>query len=368
MGKFTDKSLQALGNIILSGTPIYKNPDLINGLYAIAEERLKSYKAIFRRLDFAQYVRRIMKFNLPYGANAKVMARILYYRGQLCFFYREETQKFYHLPFCLNGEIDCYGRWLDVTPLLWRGTDDNKEDKQFIQDLKLSPIYEPLIPEQVTKEIQTKGCVIFDDRTKDLSEQLVPPYVAQEPLIDLEARLLALIRTASMNKVGIKGIKCNGPDDASKVLQSGLSKEIFALMGEPYLPVDSSFQTVQELNDVNVNLQELFSALQAIDNLRLMQLGIQNGGLFQKQGTELQAEFAFGVSATKLIEQDAVFNWQESCDIVNSIWGTNMYGFATSCLNMNEPNAEKQNESTATMYDDEMSKSSGSNNDTKEGE
>lgn len=370
MGKYTEKSLQALGKIILAGTPAFgKNPELIDSLFAIADEKVKRYKALFRKLDLIQYTRRIMKFNLPYGADAKIMSRILYYRGQLCFFYREESQKFYHLPFALNGEIDCYGRYLDVTPLLWRGTDDNKEDKQFMKDLTLYPIYEPLIPEQVTKEVQTKGCVIFDDRMKDLTEKLVPPYIMQEPLIELEAKLLMLIETAAMNKVGIKGIKADGPDDCTKIIQAGLSKMLFALTGTSYLPVDSSFQTIQELNDVNVNIQELFASLQAVDNFRLMQLGIQNGGLFEKQGTELQAQFAFGVSNTKLIEQDAVFNWQESCDIVNSIWGKNMYAVATSCLNMNEPNAEKQNESTATMYDNETSNgNSNSNTDNaKEG-
>ena len=53
--------------------------------------------------------------------DGQLLERILYYRGQGAFFYMESLEKFFFLPFALDGEIDVYGRYTGITPLPFNG-------------------------------------------------------------------------------------------------------------------------------------------------------------------------------------------------------------------------------------------------------
>ena len=366
MGKFTEKSKELLAKQLFAGCPDFDASTLLK----TSQELVNAYKEILRDNDIAQYSKRGRWYNLPFGIDGEIIDRIMYYKARGTIFYVKTVDKFYFLPFALNGEIDCVGRYLDITPLIFGGSDDNKVDKSFIQDYNICPIYDVLIPEQVTEDIIENGCVILNDRTQRRTKHIVPMYMKNEPLIDLEAKILALLRTGAMNKVGLKGIKSSGPDDSSKIIQASLSKELFAILGYTYLPVETGLDTIQELNDVNTNLQELCMILQSIDNLRLNNLGIQNGGVFEKQGTVLQTEAMYGVAPTELLEDDYVYQRQKFCTIANSIYGTRMWYEPVSQMNMDDPIAEKGqigNESTATMYSDELSNGNSNTNNVKEG-
>lgn len=368
MGKFTEKSKEELAKQLFAGCPGFDASTLLK----TSQELVNAYKEILMDNDIIQYSKRGRWYNLPFGIDGEIIDRIMYYKGRGNIFYVKTVGKFYFLPFTLSGEIDCVGRYLDITPLIFGGSDDNEVDKSFIQDYVLSPIYDVLIPEQVTTEVIEKGCVILNDRTQRRTQHIIPMYMKNEPLIDLEAKILALLRTGTMNKVGLKGIKSAGPDDSTKIIQASLSKELFAILGYTYLPIEAGLDTLQELNDVNTNLQELCMILQSIDNLRLNNLGIQNGGVFEKQGTVLQTEAMYGVAPTELLEDDYVYQRQKFCTIANSIYGTRMWYEPVSQMNMDDPFAEKEkvgNQSTATMYNDELNNgnSNTNTNNVKEG-
>ena len=366
MGKFTDKSKEMLAKQIFAGAPDFEG----DPMSALAQTMINNIKEAIEQKDITQYTKRGRWYNLPFGLDGELIERIMYYKGRGALFYVKTVDKFYFLPFCLDGSIDCEGgRYLDIRPLIFGGSDDNKEDKSFIEGYKLSPIYQTLIPEQVTKEVIENGCVILNDRTQKRTQYIKPMFMLQEPYIDMETNICVLLRTAIMNKVGMKGIKANSPDDGSKILQASKSKWLYALAGYTYLPIETSLNSLESLDDTNTNIQEMFMALQSWDNMRLDNLGIQNGGVFEKQGTVLQTEAMYGVAPTEIVEDDYVYQRQKFCNIVNSIYGTKVWYEPISQMNMDEPVQDQANDSTATMYENELSQSSGSNTtETKEGE
>ena len=78
---------------------------------------LKNMKHLLRLVDEQDAVNRYKWFNLPCDLSSGELERLLYYRGQLCFFYFKELDKFYILPYALDGTIDFYGRFNRVHPI-----------------------------------------------------------------------------------------------------------------------------------------------------------------------------------------------------------------------------------------------------------
>ena len=66
-------------------------------------------------------------------------------------------------------------------------------------------------------------------------------------------------------------------------------------------------------------------ALQSIDNMRLSSLGIANGGIFEKKAHILESENAINRSTVLSAFQDGLSIRQHFCDVVNSIWGLDIW-------------------------------------------
>ena len=120
--------------------PIFVNKDLIN-LYKQAgidpatgrplrEQDICNLKAKMIDLlsvkDLQTAVRRYVWYNLPNGLTGEELERMLYYKTQVSFFYSPINEKCYILPYALNGQIDCYGKYLGITPVCLGSTEDGK--------------------------------------------------------------------------------------------------------------------------------------------------------------------------------------------------------------------------------------------------
>ena len=68
-------------------------------------------KKIVRIIDEQDAVNRYKWYNLPCNLSSQEVERLLYYKGQLCFFYFKELDEFYFMPYALDGTIDFYGRF-----------------------------------------------------------------------------------------------------------------------------------------------------------------------------------------------------------------------------------------------------------------
>lgn len=297
----------------------------------------ENIKRQMRIIDEQDAVNRYTWYNLPDGLNGQMLERMLYYKGQLCFFYFEEMDKFYFMPYALDGGIDFYGRYIGVHPIPFSGgtTDEEKahaaKQMTVLSAKKLKPTYDVLLSEELIEEgmkALTTRCVLLKDYTEQLAQTITPRQILNDSILDVEAECIPFMRTALIRSTGVKGMRVGNPDEYQNVSAANDSMLDAALTGKVNIPILGQVD-FQELNDGTVGkADEFMMALQSLDNFRLSTYGLDNGGLFQKKQHMLQSEQemnAAGGGSVGLIMQDGLSIRQRFCDIVNSIWGIGIW-------------------------------------------
>ena len=280
-------------------------------------------KKVLRLIDEQDAVNRYVWYNLPCNLTSQELERMLYYKGQLCFFYMEDLDEFYFMPYALDGTIDFYGRYNRVHPVpMTSGTDDKagKAQAELLAAIKLDCVYGIQLPDQVEKTDYTKKCVLLHDYTKQLSQTIISRQVVNDPIIDVMAECIPFMRTCLISGSGIKGIRVNDADQQESVHDASRGMLKAALSGEPWIALLGGVE-FQELTDgAVIKAEEYMLAMQSLDNLRLSTYGIDNGGLFEKKAHELQSEADINGGPVGLVLQDGLSIRQNFCNIVNSIW------------------------------------------------
>ena len=280
-------------------------------------------KKVLRLIDEQDAVNRYVWYNLPCNLTSQELERMLYYKGQLCFFYMEDLDEFYFMPYALDGTIDFYGRYNRVHPVpMTSGTDDKagKAQAELLAAIKLDCVYGIQLPDQVEKTDYTKKCVLLHDYTKQLSQTIISRQIVNDPIIDVMAECIPFMRTCLISGSGIKGIRVNDADQQESVHDASRGMLKAALSGEPWIALLGGVE-FQELTDgAVIKAEEYMLAMQSLDNLRLSTYGIDNGGLFEKKAHELQSEADINGGPVGLVLQDGLSIRQNFCNIVNSIW------------------------------------------------
>ena len=291
-----------------------------SGAKCMLKEDLKKF---LRLIDEQDAVNRFVWYNLPANITSQELERMLYYKGQLCFFYDKNLEEFYFMPYALDGTIDFYGRYNTIHPVpMTSGTEDkgNKAQAQYLAALKLKCVYGMKLPEEIKPEDLDKSTVLLHDYTKQLSQTILPRVSVNDPLLDVMAECIPFMRTAMISSTGIKGVRVQDADQEQNVADGARSLEAAALTGKPWVPIVGSVE-FQELTDGQVGKSEEYMlAMQSLDNLRLSGYGIDNGGLFEKKAHELQTEADINGGPVGLVLQDGLSIRQNFCNIVNSIW------------------------------------------------
>lgn len=297
-------------------------------------------KKLLRIMDEQDAINRFVWYNLPIGLNSQLIERILYYKGQGALFFESATERFYFLPYALDGSIDVYGRFMGVRPLPFNGSLNVQEDDkkkvdakyQWLNIKKLKPQYDILLDEERTADIFENSCVLLSDYSKQISQTNISRQILQDPLLDVMADCIPFMRTALLNSTGVQGMRVDGQEAASNVYAASKSINDAALVGEKYVPIVGPVE-FQDLTDGNVGKSEEFLlAMQSLDNFRLSLYGLENGGLFQKKSHMLEAEQSMNNGNTGIILQDSLALRQRFCDIVNSIWKLNIWVEASETI------------------------------------
>ena len=286
-----------------------------------------------RIMDEQNAINRFTWYNLPRGLTGQLIERILYYKGQGMFFRLQD--KFFFLPYSLDGTIDVYGRFMSVTPLPFNGTsnDGGKGDKPWIQGLSFNPQYEVAIPEDFMKQDGTpevekmeqfldKACVLLKDYSEQYSQTILPRKSIQEPVLDLMSECYPFMRTALINGSGVRGIKVSDETEAGEVMRANAQITNSALNGTPYTPIKGAIDFQELTNGSPAQAQEFLLAMQSLDSFRLSLYGLDSGGIFQKKAHMLEAEQEMNAGNTGLVLQDSLNLRQNFATICNSIWGT----------------------------------------------
>lgn len=297
----------------------------LGGHKCTIKEDIKKY---LRLIDEQDAVNRYVWYNLPANITSQELERMLYYKGQLCFFYDKDLEEFYFMPYALDGTIDFYGRYNTIHPVpMTSGTDDkgNKAQAQYLAEKKLKCVYGVKLPEELTKKDLMESCVLLHDYTKQAAQTIQPRATVNDPLLDVMAECVPFMRTSMISSTGIKGVRVQDADQQQNVTDGSRSLEHAAMTGNPWVPIIGNIE-FQELTDGPTGkIEEYMLAMQSLDNLRLSGYGIDNGGLFEKKAHELQTEADINGGPVGLVLQDGLSIRQNFCNIVNSIWGIGIW-------------------------------------------
>lgn len=283
-------------------------------------------KKQLRLVDEQDAVNRYIWYNLPMNLTSQELERMLYYKGQLCFYYDKDLEEFYFMPYALDGTIDFYGRFNTIHPVpMTSGTDDkgSKAQAQYLAEKKLKCVYGMQLEEGEVD--QENSCVLIHDYTKQLSQTIIPRCAVNDPLLDVMSECIPYMRTCLLAGSGIKGIRVNDADQAASVHDAARGMKDAALTQEPWIAIEGSVE-MQELTDGStLKAEEYMLAMQSLDNFRLGTMGLDNGGLFEKKAHELQTEADINGGPIGLVLQDGLSIRQNFCNIVNSIWGLGIW-------------------------------------------
>ena len=289
-----------------------------------------SMKKVMRLIDEQDAVNRYKWYNLPTNISSEELERLLYYKGQLCFFYFKELDEFYFMPFALDGSIDFYGRYNRIHPVpMSSGTEDDKKVKEIYESqrallsmLKLNVVKAIKPLDELKEEDLYNSTVILWDYSRQLGELNIPRQQVNDPLLDVIAEIPCFLRTALIASTGIKGMRVADADAKEEVNQAVNQVLKCALTGKLATPITSAIE-IQELFEGPVGkAQEYLLSMQALENLRLSTYGLENGGLFEKKAHKLEEEQQMNTSTVGLVYEDGLAIRQNFCNIVNSIWGT----------------------------------------------
>ena len=290
--------------------------------------RKENVRKQLRILDEQDAVNRYKWYNLPCDLSSQELERLIYYRGQLCFFYVPELEQFIFSPYALDGTIDYYGRYNTVHPVPWAEGMDKKNSpiSAYLANKKLDVLYGiPTKDEDVAKWVKKfaegKACVLVHDYTKQLSQTVISRQIINDPILDIMSDCIPFMRTCLLAGTGVKGMRIGNQADYPNVLDANRALEKAALEGDLNVPIVGSVDFQQLTDGQTLKAEEFLLAMQGLDNYRLSLYGLENGGLFQKKSHMLEAEQSMNAGKAAIPLNDGLTIRQNFADIVNSITG-----------------------------------------------
>ncbi len=305
-------------------------------------------KKILRIIDEQDAVNRYKWYNLPCNLSSQEVERLLYYKGQLCFFYFKDLDEFYFMPYALDGTIDFYGRFNTIHPIPMTGGEEDKEkvkrktaQEELLSQIKLKCIYAPIaFADEINYDLITSSAVLLHDYTKQLSQTIIPRQQINDPLVETIASMIPYARTAAMLSTGVKGVRVNDAAEAEDIMIGSDTIDFAAQTGNPWVPLLGKLD-YQELNGgVAYKPTDFMQLMQSLDNFRLSTYGIDNGGLFEKKSQILESENSVNASNTAVALTDGLAIRQNFCNIVNSIWHLGIWCDITETAAMRDNNGD----------------------------
>ena len=284
-----------------------------------------SIKQLIRVIDEQDAVNRYKWYNLPCNITGEELERMIYYKGQLCFFYYKDLNEFYFMPYALDGHLDFYGRYKRIHPIpFMEDGDASKKGREaqikLLENVKLNCVYGIMLEEEVTEDVFNNSCVLLHDYTKQLPQKITPRKDLNEGIIDAEAECIPYLQTNLMLATGVKGMRVADADQQGDVMKANWQIKHAALNGLAYTAIVGNVEWQELMSQLATKPAEFMLAMQSLDNFRLSTYGLENGGLFEKKQHILEAENEVNQSSVGLVLQDGLSIRQNFCNIVNSIW------------------------------------------------
>ena len=286
-------------------------------------------KRALRIIDEQDHVNRFTWYNLPCNITGQELERMIYYKGQLCFFYLKDLEQFYFMPYALDGNLDFYGRYNSIHPIPYNGGEADEKINKALEDtlskIHLNCVYGIKLEEELTEDTINNSAVLLHDYTKQRSQKITARAELNDCIIDVEAECIPYMRTNLIASSGIKGMRVNDADQQASVMEANHTIKNGALTGSVFVPIVGNVDYQELTEGVTAKASEFMLAMQSLDNFRLSLHGLENGGLFEKKQHILEEENAVNQSSVSLVLQDALSIRQNFCNIVNSIWNLGIW-------------------------------------------
>ena len=281
-------------------------------------------KTLLRIADEQDAVNRYVWHNLPMNITSQELERMLYYWGQLCFFFEPSLGEFFFMPYALDGTIDFYGRFNSVHPVpMANGTTEEekaqiKRQADYLSTKRLKVLYD--VPLEPITDI-SQYAVLLHDYTKQMSQTILTRQALQDPLIDVMSECIPYLRTALHNSTGVLGYRVNNEDEAANVLAANIATDNAAIKGQRYVPIVGSVDFQELAGGDALKADQYLMTMQSLDNFRLSLYGLANGGLFQKNQYQNNAQTAMNGGSVGTPLTDGLKIRENFADIVNAITG-----------------------------------------------
>lgn len=287
---------------------------------------------------YAQFVTRFVWKGLPDDLDGMQIERMLYHRGLLGFCQTEQGE-FLMLPAKLmtnnaTGQaINFMGKWKEASlvPFNGVGTDrDNRAAKGKMLMLAMDTVRTvrngvPFVSSYAEgKEVQKNSMVLLTDYTQYISENTDPQYLYDIVFLDGLKEALQLIRTAGLNSTGATWIRVKNQAEGDLVEETFRVMDKKIINGQRYFSVTSTTELQEGSAKSTAQITEFWQHYQAVDNLRMSTIGLDNDGVIQKNQYQNIAELAVDMQANNPILLDAWMQRLKFCTIVNAIWGRNI--------------------------------------------
>jgi len=294
----------------------------------------KDRQLLMRMMAHKHMIETIERFewkNLPPELPSDLIERILYFRYKGALFCYNE--KYYFLPFALKGEIDSYGRYIAISPVLFTGqwkVSDGKitEDISFISGKTFKVIYDQ---EGADKELDEMDLLEFDDKaviltdsSLEVSQDYVPMNYLIRPIVEQLADILVLVNIDLISSAKMFYVVAKDPEQKEAIEKEFRDLDNRILNGKRVVVLTSQTDLKELMGTSVKDTARYFQSYQSIENLRKDIIGIDNGGTFMKQEHTTEMETEANTSGGSYVLNNALRMRKEFCDIVNKTFGLNL--------------------------------------------
>ena len=331
-----------MGDTNLSTWPFHNS--LIDEMNPIGETQSKDRQLLDRALSHKHMIETIERFewkNLPPELPSDLLERILYFRFKGALFYDKALERYFFLPFTLMGDnaetIDSYGRYINITPVLftgqWKVAGDGKikGDIAYLSGRSYKVVYD--IPKEEKMDGATDDAVAVVDDTKaivltdsslEISQDYTPMQYLARPFVEQLTDILVLVNMDLITSAKAFYIVAKDAEQKEAIEQEFANLDKRILNGKRYVVVTAPTD-LKELTGSSVkDSARYFQSYQSIDNLRKDIIGQDNGGTFMKQEHTTEMETQKNSNSGSAVMNNALRMRKDFCELANSVFGLNI--------------------------------------------
>ena len=296
---------------------------------SLSQDKTLMTKALQHK-HMLEFIDRFKWQNLPPELTQDLIERILFFRFKGAFF--KFNDKYWFLPFTLNGTIDSYGRYESIKPVLFTGQFDTKigkwDESAFLpvaaSNSKLTVAYGKML----TKPDNFEPAIILTDSSLEISQDVTAPSDSVGPFIEQLTDVLVLVNTDLISSAKVYTLVAKDPAQKAAIEKEFENLDARILNGKRVIVVlgDMASGDLQELKGTGQakDSARYFQSYSSFDNLRKELIGVPNGGQFLKQEHSTEAETSLSQSSGSLVLDNSLRQRKEFCDLVNYYYGLNI--------------------------------------------